>query len=191
MAFGSRLKRAPIVLSIDDDREMLRSIKRVLRKEELKLVTFNDPQKLLAYLSSKHADVVMSDIEMPLMNGLELLAKVKLVRPDAVRMVVSGVRDMNSAIRAINEGAVHRYVRKPFDPDDLREGVRAAIDQARELRGDDADPLEAWCTRAGELDMGLTEVKRDSMGAYVLDVAAAEESAAELGYEHVLRVFHG
>lgn len=193
MALGTRLgARVPTVLSIDDDREMLRSIKRVLHKEQFKLITFSDPDKLLSHVSDKRVDVVLSDIDMPQMNGLDLLRQVKLIRPDAVRVVVSGVRDIDAAVRAINEGAVHRFVRKPFDPDDLREAVRDALAQAATLRGDSGpSAVEAWCERVGELDLKLTEVPRDGKGAYLLDVKAAEELAPELGLEHILRVFHG
>ena len=182
--------RQPIVLAIDDDREMLRSVKRVLQREPVKLVTFSDPRKLLSHVANKRVDVVLSDIDMPLMNGLDLLNQTKLLRPDTARIVLSGVRDMDAAVRAINDGSVHRFVRKPFASDELRATLREAIAIADGLRGaKEADELEAWTARAGSIDSELLEARRDSTGAYVLDVTAAEHVAPELGLEHLLRIY--
>lgn len=83
--------------------------------------------------------VVVSDFKMPYMTGVELLAKIKEIAPETVRMVLTGYADLGVAISAVNRGDIFRFLTKPCDKDTLLNALKAGVDQyemvqsAREL----------------------------------------------------------
>ncbi len=185
------------IMCVDDERDVLRTVARTLRADGVEVLAYDDPRRALELLlTDRHVDVIVSDIEMPLMNGLELLGRARDLRPTAARVVLSGVSSIDAAVRAINDGAVHRFVRKPFDPDDLRKVVGEAFEQARAasdaaivLHGRRA--LSAWRARMKEDCPQLLEMTLDETGAYVVDADAAEAIAPIVGLEHLVRVWNG
>jgi putative nucleotidyltransferase with HDIG domain len=84
--------------------------------------------------------VVVADYKMPDLDGISLLAKVAVLYPDTVRMILTGYADMDTAIRAVNTGAIFRFLTKPTDPDDLVMVISAGIEHAEKVR--DARELE-------------------------------------------------
>lgn len=186
----------PVVVIVDDDREILQTITRTLRGEPYRLHTFDDPTKVLAFIAEHRVDVLVSDIDMPQMSGLELMGRARERIPHAARIIVSGVTSIDSAIKAINDGAVHRFLRKPFDPGELRQAVasasadtvaRAELSESRRSR----DTTGVWRTRMERECPALFRIPRDAEGSYVLDVAGAMAAAPELGLEHLVRVWTG
>jgi serine/threonine-protein kinase len=92
----------------------------------------------------KHAiQVVVSDQRMPGMTGVELLRQVKQQAPDAVRILLTGYSDLAALVGSINQGEIFRFVKKPWDNDELRETLAAAAKIASELEGVQAAPAEA------------------------------------------------
>jgi DNA-binding NtrC family response regulator len=75
--------------------------------------------------------VLVSDLQMPGMNGIELLAEAARIAPDTVRVMLTGESDQRAAIAAVNEGAVFRFLTKPCDSETLRATIRAGIEQHR------------------------------------------------------------
>ena len=65
---------------------------------------------------------------MPSMSGVEFLEKVIAIKPQTIRMMLTGYADIRSIIRAINEGRIYRYITKPWEPDELRLNVRRALE---------------------------------------------------------------
>ncbi|MGE5183910.1 MAG: response regulator, partial [Acidobacteriota bacterium] len=79
-------------------------------------------------------DVIVSDIDMPGTNGLELVARIRCEHPEIVRLLLTGDASLEAALEAINLGEVHRFLTKPWDKDDLRRTLRDAIERLDELR---------------------------------------------------------
>jgi DNA-binding NtrC family response regulator len=89
-------------------------------------------------LSQHKVDVIITDQRMPGMTGVELLRRAKTLYPDTIRMVLSGYTELQSVTDAINEGAVYRFLTKPWDDEQLREQVRKAF-EVRDLSEENRD----------------------------------------------------
>jgi response regulator RpfG family c-di-GMP phosphodiesterase len=122
------------LLLVDDEPAILSAIRRSLRGESYRILTTSDPREALAILEREAVDVLVSDIDMPGMSGVELVGQVRRAFPEVVRILLTGRGSMESALRAINEGEVHRYLTKPWDEAELREVVAQAIQRLGELR---------------------------------------------------------
>lgn len=107
------------ILVLDDEVEILNSLKRVFRKDYL-VDTFSKGEDALVALGETEYAIVISDMKMPGMDGATFLAKAKEVAPDSVRILLSGYADMDSTIKAINEGDIFNYVCKPWNNDSLK-----------------------------------------------------------------------
>lgn len=120
----------PTLLILDDEPEVLRSLYDLFRLD-YKVATFARGEDALAAIESGTIEpaVVMSDQRMPEMTGVEFLGRVRKLRPDATRLLITGYADIKAVIDAINTGAVYRYVGKPWDPEELASIVRQAVEQ--------------------------------------------------------------
>ena len=128
--------RRPQVLLVDDEPEVISAIKEALFHEPYEIVGIGDPVEALRILASKSFDVVVADEKMPNMGGAEFLATVRRDFPATVRIILTGHASVGSAVRAINEGSVYRYLLKPFPASELGEIIRRGLSeqQATELR---------------------------------------------------------
>lgn len=117
------------LLLLDDEENILAALKRVLRRDGYTLLTATHPDDAFAMLAANKVGVVISDQRMPYVTGTEFLRRVKDLYPDTVRMVLSGYTDLQSVADAINEGAIFRFLTKPWDDEQLREVVRTAFAQ--------------------------------------------------------------
>ncbi len=122
------------VLIVDDEPEVLDSLRRILRDQDYRILSTTSPVEALSMIEGGGIDVLISDIDMPGMTGIELVARVRQSYPDVVRMLLTGGASLDSALRAINEGEVYRYLTKPWDKAVLRETIRQALDRLDELR---------------------------------------------------------
>jgi response regulator RpfG family c-di-GMP phosphodiesterase len=116
------------LLLVDDDQYVLNSLRRVLRKHHFQVYTALDGRRALEVLERNAVDLVISDSHMPVMDGATLLAEVQSRWPDCVPILLTGYVDINIAIKAINNGRIHRYLSKPWDDAELM----MVIDQALE-----------------------------------------------------------
>lgn len=116
------------ILFVDDDVKLLKSFKRTL-PNWFKVITADSPEEALRILQ-KHGPfpVIVSDMKMPGMNGIELLSRSKDISPDTVRILLTGYADQQTAIDAVNKGDLFRFLTKPCDIETLssilRDGVR-------------------------------------------------------------------
>jgi len=78
-------------------------------------------------LALNEVQVIISDQRMPHMNGTEFLSRVKEMYPDTIRLVLSGYTDLKSITDAINQGAIYKFLTKPWDDDALRERIHDAF----------------------------------------------------------------
>lgn len=120
------------ILFVDDDIQIINAVQRNLRKRyELDIAL--GPKKGLDAVKERAFAVVVSDLKMPEMNGIQFLSNVKQVAPDAVRILLTGQADFEDAIRAVNEGHVFQFLRKPCPEEILINALDAALAQHRLL----------------------------------------------------------
>lgn len=119
-----------VVVVVDDEDMVLTSIRSFLELEtDYEVVTFSEPARALEYLQENDADLVISDYFMPEMDGITFLGKVRDVRPETTRIILTGYSDKENAIKAINEVGLFQYVEKPWDNDNLHLIIRNGIEK--------------------------------------------------------------
>lgn len=112
------------LLIVDDEPNILSTLQRVLVDEGYRILTANDAYQGLELLAKESIQVVLSDQRMPRMSGTEFLGRVKVLHPATIRIILSGHADLETVTRAINEGAVYKFLDKPFDVELLRGHIR-------------------------------------------------------------------
>ncbi|OHC72748.1 MAG: hypothetical protein A3H93_16790 [Rhodocyclales bacterium RIFCSPLOWO2_02_FULL_63_24] len=117
------------LLLVDDEASILHALVRLFHSEGYNLLTANSGEEALRLLANNEVQVVLSDQRMPQMTGVELLAKVKDLYPDSVRMVLSGYAEITAVTDAVNKGNIYKFLFKPWDNDLLRANVREAFDR--------------------------------------------------------------
>lgn len=128
--------RMPAVLIVDDDSDHLLLSKLLLQKDGHPMLTATNTRDAFELLANHPVGIVISDQNMPEMSGVEFLRRVKLMYPEIVRIMLSGVGDFGTATAAINEGEVHKFFVKGRDEELLRREIRLRIRHAPEkLRG--------------------------------------------------------
>lgn len=115
------------LLLVDDEENILSALSRLLRRDGYQILRGNSGKHGLELLKENHVGVIISDQRMPEMTGTEFLGKVKELYPDTVRIVLSGYTDLNSVTDAINEGAIFKFLTKPWDDELLRKNVQDAF----------------------------------------------------------------
>lgn len=121
------------VLCVDDDQNILSGYQRQLRKQFDLSIAAGGEQGLEIIASEGPFAVVVSDMRMPGMDGIAFLGKVRETNPDAVRMMLTGNADVQSAINAVNEGNVFRFLTKPCSSEQMANALNAGVEQYRLL----------------------------------------------------------
>jgi signal transduction histidine kinase len=151
------------ILYVDDDESNLLVLKATCAGE-LNVITASSGAEGLEILASQEVAVLLVDQRMPGMTGVEVFEVAREQYPDAVRILITAFTDLTEAIDAINRGHIRRYLRKPWEPEELKAALREAV--------------EIYQTRKkiAELETRLLETER----TYALGVVAA-------GVAHELR----
>jgi response regulator RpfG family c-di-GMP phosphodiesterase len=119
------------VLFVDDEKNVLEGLQRRLRKEFDITTALGPGEGLDAVRNNGPFAVIVSDLRMPGMDGIRFLVQVRKIAPESVRMVLTGYADLDSAVEAVNEGHVFRFMTKPCDQETLTRVLRLGIDQYR------------------------------------------------------------
>lgn len=117
------------LLLVDDEENIVSALRRLLRRDGYHIVTANSGPQGLQRLAENAVDVIISDQRMPGMTGVEFLRQAKELYPDTIRMVLSGYTELQSITDAINEGAIYKFLTKPWDDERLRIHVGEAFSQ--------------------------------------------------------------
>ena len=129
-----------LIVCVDDDEAILSAVGRSLRREpSFEVRTTMDIQQVLEWIHREDVAVLVSDYEMPEITGAQLAGIVKNIRPETVRILLTGRRTLDTAIDGINQGEIFRFLSKPFEDKQLRQAVLDAAkrhDELRELSGD-------------------------------------------------------
>ena len=119
------------ILCVDDDANILEGYRRQLRKEFALEIAVGPTEGLKALAARGPFAVVVSDLHMPEMTGIQFLSKVRELSPDTARILLTGNADLQSSIEAINRGQILRFLTKPCSPEQLAAALTAGIAQYR------------------------------------------------------------
>lgn len=122
------------ILFVDDEPGVLKAMSRIFRHENYNILLSGSPLEALEILKEKKVHVVVSDYRMPKMNGADFLIQVKPLYPETIRIMLTGHADVNAVMGAINQGAVYKFITKPWNDDDLRLTVSLALEQYDMIR---------------------------------------------------------
>jgi response regulator RpfG family c-di-GMP phosphodiesterase len=120
--------KKPRILLVDDEVAITRALERILRLE-YQVTSCDNGEEAIEQLCSHAFAVIVSDMRMPKMDGATLLTQAKALKPDTVRVLLTGHSDLNDTIRAVNEGHIFSYIGKPWDNEQLRLTLRSALER--------------------------------------------------------------
>ena len=140
----------PSILVVDDEIAAQRALIQALKREKYHVEGAASATEALRKLAEKNYDLVITDIRMERMDGMELMRQVRARWPDTLVIVMTAFASIDTAIRSIHEGA-YDYLSKPYEVDDLRLTVRRALEQSRLVR----ENLELRQSIVEEKDQGI------------------------------------
>ncbi|WEF34769.1 response regulator [Pseudoduganella chitinolytica] len=167
------------ILLVDDDPHILSALQRALLQlwhgtERPQIECFTNPFEALNRICVCEFDVVICDYMMPQMSGGELLQALRDVAPDTVRIMLSGSPSFDTMLSAINEAQAFRFLRKPWDANELADSLHLALEQRAALLAARApapvapSPQELEARRLEAEEPGLLTVRRDADGSVIL-----------------------
>jgi response regulator RpfG family c-di-GMP phosphodiesterase len=115
------------ILIVDDEEIVLIALRETLARAGYHVSTASDPLPALEMLQTQQFSVIISDQQMPSMTGLDFFTKVKLMQPDASRMLITAVLSLDTVIDAINRGEIYRFIIKPWLREELLVTVQNAV----------------------------------------------------------------
>lgn len=122
------MARKVSILIVDDEDSVRDSLYNWFIEDGYRVECAEDAKKALSILETEEFDIVLADIKMPGMDGLEMLKRIKAIRKDSIVIIMTAFATVNTAVQALKDGA-YDYVTKPFDPDDLSHLIRNASKQ--------------------------------------------------------------
>ncbi|MFQ5718002.1 MAG: response regulator [Acidobacteriota bacterium] len=175
------------ILFVDDEPNVTEALMRSLRGDRYELFSAASADAAMEFLAREAIDVVVSDERMPGLSGSQFLAIVHRDYPDTVRIILTGQASMDAAIRAINEGAVYRFLTKPCNVQELKVTLRQALEH-RDLTRQSRELLRRFQAQAHVIDdlerdnPGISHVATDADGAIVVseEPGSVEDLLAEI-----------
>ena len=173
---------------LDDDPHILSALQRVLRPHRWDVHSFSDGQTALEALCEHEFAVIISDYQMPNLDGITYLQFAKQRQPHAIRMMLSAHGDRQSMMQAINRAEIYRFLSKPWDDYELEAAIKSAIDLyllrfenqrlLAQVRSQQSaiDRQEQELQRLENEHPGITRVRRDAQGVVLLDLDEPDES---------------
>ncbi len=118
------------LLFVDDEENILKSLKRLFLSDGYQIVTATSGTEGLSMLENNGSvNLVMSDYMMPGMKGTEFLKAVKDKYPEIIRIMLTGHNDISIVMEAVNQGAIYKFINKPWNADELKLNIKLALDQ--------------------------------------------------------------
>ncbi|MBW2263083.1 MAG: hybrid sensor histidine kinase/response regulator [Deltaproteobacteria bacterium] len=168
------------ILLIDDELDSLEPVQMLL-EDDYAVFTAEGGEAALRLLENEAVDMVIADQRMPGMTGVELLARVRELCPEIVRLILTAYTDFEAMLMAINEGRVYRYIIKPWDETDMQVTIRQALEwkdlrasQGR-LSAEIAEANRALADRNRQLEQAqetiIDQEKRAVVGRFAAEMA--------------------
>ncbi len=123
----SKKEFKPTILVVDDELSIREFLQIMLKREKMLVDTASDGEEALKLLDQKHYDLVISDIKMPKVDGLELLSRVKAKDPNALMLMITAHGSTELAVEAMKKGA-YDFLTKPFKIDDVKLRIEKALE---------------------------------------------------------------
>jgi len=117
------------ILIVDDEEIVLVALRETLLHEGYNVVSSPHAVHALSVLKEQEVSVVITDQQMPMVSGLEFLAQVRQIRPEATRILITAVLNLSTLIDAINKAEIYRFVVKPWSREDLLASVKSAVER--------------------------------------------------------------
>jgi eukaryotic-like serine/threonine-protein kinase len=180
------------VLFVDDEERILTALEALFRAD-YEVLTAQGAEAAMELLKSNPVQIVVSDQRMPGMAGVELLREVRKVAPRTVRILLTGYSDLAAMVGSINEGEVFRFVKKPWDNDEIRGVMKEAAEVAAKVAPPPAAKLRAAKVAASVLvidnETALAQgLRRMLEGVTVHGASSAAEAAKVLQSNDVAAV---
>src|SRR6478735_7185963 len=114
------------ILVIDDDRDMCLLLRKFLERNNFEVVDFTSGKKALAWYAENTPDIVLCDLRLEDISGMEILQKIKSVNPSLPFLIITGYSDVRSAVEIMRHGA-YDYITKPLFPDEILVTIKQAL----------------------------------------------------------------
>lgn len=157
----------PKILIIDDQPEMIEILKELLARESYHVLTAMSAEEGLRLLEKEFVDIIISDERMPGMQGSEFFGIVRKRYPETVRIILTGYASVESAMRAINEGEIFRFLVKPINRQDLYKAIEDAL--ASNTKAPTTQRRNSVLETLEKQAPGITHVKRDKDGVVIIE----------------------
>jgi CheY-like chemotaxis protein len=162
--------RKPLIVCVDDDPEILRSIKRLFRNEPYEVLLTEYPAQVLQWICDRRVDLLIADQRMPEMNGSDLLEVVQDYSPETACMILSGFPDTALIVEEAQLRIEH-LITKPWDNAQLVETIRRVLKEPTD-KGTETSPASTPSRPGAESLMKPLEVIADCGGRTARDVTA-------------------
>lgn len=155
------------IMIVDDEPANLRTLERLFRTD-YQVVTAPSGAEALVLLEQHDVALMISDQRMPGMTGIELMVKTVTIRPQMVKILLTGYTDVGALIEALNSGLVYRYLTKPWNNSDLRSTVSRALEhyeimKSKHILGMENERMRARLKEISDLaSEGLDMVSRET-----------------------------
>ena len=177
------------IFVVDDDRYVLDSISTLLREYGFNIIQFSNGQEAVKRFASEPVDLVLTDINMPGMSGIQLLEKIRFLDHETPVLLMTAYADLDTAVQAIQKGAFD-FIIKPYRPPYLVHAVEKGINYKRLTRIEKNYKRELEQTveqRTAELNEALSKLRHMSSEIIERLTAAAELRDEDTG-QHISRI---
>ena len=153
----------PSIVIVDDEQLVLSSLKSFLSLEtDYNINTFLSAKEAIEFIGDNDTDLVVSDYLMPEMDGIAFLSKVRELKPEIPRIILTGYADKENAIKAINEVGLFQYIEKPWSNDDLLIIFRNGLEKQRLLKA-----LQKKIREVDKANSELDDLQNEIVKAFV------------------------
>lgn len=163
----------PTLLIVDDEPDVLDSLRHLFHRA-YRVLTAEGGEGGLEVLRENEVQVILSDQRMPGMTGDAFLGAARRLHPDAIRIMFTGYADLDSVVRAVNEGHIFRYIVKPWDPLELEGIIRQAVEQYDLLADRKRLISELQAANAGLVEVNARLSEASELKSAFIEVAGHE-----------------
>lgn len=166
------MRKKHTIMVVDRDEIFKENIHRMLSDKSYNVITASSGQEGLGILKKQEVSMVISAYQMPLMNGLEFLGKVRISYPDMLTIMLTDHEDFDLAIKAINEAGVYKFLLKTWDDINLKNTINKTMESLLVIKEGDVliRKVKTHEITLKELEKrypGITKVEKDEDG-YIL-----------------------
>jgi DNA-binding NtrC family response regulator len=121
---GHGVQRLRTLLILDDEESVLNALRRTFRRDGYRLLFANNTDDALALMDSNDVQVIIAEQRLKGVSGIDFLKQVKTLHPETIRIILSGYTELSAVVNAVNQGAVYKFLTKPWKDEELREQIR-------------------------------------------------------------------